>query len=286
MSLEIPKTDKEYFAHKFISASDLKGIFRSIKHWKNNKANPKKTEPLYFGSAFHSYILEPDKFEKYAVTFDGASFNSKKAIEFLEYCDNENKMPVLEKWQTQLKDMKQAIIENAECRDILNIDMDFNYQSKNIEIEKPVIWSYRRPEWTKAIGCKSKWDFGCKDRNYIVDLKTLQDASTEDECKRAIEKFHYDLQGVFYRYSYKYLYKVLPIFIFIFIEKEEPYGIRNYYLSDNYITTGQSKINTAFNRLKVYWNSFDDPKYYDGYPFNQQQLQAIMPSNYYSSKFL
>ena len=62
-------TEQEYRQHPAISNSDLTLINKSVEHYQYNKLNPKAPTPaMKFGTAFHCYVLEPQKFKKTYVT--------------------------------------------------------------------------------------------------------------------------------------------------------------------------------------------------------------------------
>ena len=54
--------NEEYHKRKEVGKSDLDRINKSMDHYFAPRKDP--TEKMEFGSAFHSMILEPKKFEK------------------------------------------------------------------------------------------------------------------------------------------------------------------------------------------------------------------------------
>ncbi len=55
-------SNEEYHKRKEVGKSDLDRISKSMDHYFAPRKDP--TEKMEFGSAFHSMILEPKKFEK------------------------------------------------------------------------------------------------------------------------------------------------------------------------------------------------------------------------------
>jgi hypothetical protein len=74
-------TDKEYHSDKTcISKSGLSEIKQSPMHYKEgceeDEDEKEQKEALIFGSAYHSYILEPEKFEDEYYVFDDSAIYS------------------------------------------------------------------------------------------------------------------------------------------------------------------------------------------------------------------
>jgi exodeoxyribonuclease VIII len=255
-----PKNDAEYFAHPYISNSDLKLINRSIKHYLWNKQHPEKTSAMIFGSAFHCYILEPEKFdERFVVN----PFDSKRTNAYKDWALQVGDLDILTKDDMEkLKGMKEALLENPEVRALLNIDESFNFLGPH-EVEKVHLFKFM------GIGCKCKTDYESLQRDMIVDLKTCQDVSDSDEVVKIIIDYDYHQQSTFYQLGYSLDYKVEPpMFFFIFIEKEPPYGIRIKYCDKEFERIGLAQIKQGLSRWKYYLDNRESKSEYWGYTPN------------------
>ena len=60
MSLQI--SNEEYHARPELSSSDLKSILKNYNYWLYSKANRQEKDCFEFGTAYHTYILEQEKF--------------------------------------------------------------------------------------------------------------------------------------------------------------------------------------------------------------------------------
>jgi hypothetical protein len=52
--------DTDYFSHEYISCSELKSFAKGVNYYIADKANPKQSDAMDFGKAFHQAILEND----------------------------------------------------------------------------------------------------------------------------------------------------------------------------------------------------------------------------------
>lgn len=79
------------------------------------------------------------------------------------------------------------------------------------------------------------------DKNYIVDVKTTEDARIE-HFSREIEKYRYDVQAAFYKDVHESagLGKI-NAFIFVVVEKKPPYAVRCWYATPNMLKIGRKK---------------------------------------------
>ena len=269
METAFPKTDAEYFAHPYISNSDLKLINRSINHFLWNKQHPERTSAMIFGSAFHCYILEPDKFyDRFVVN----PFDSKRTNAYKDWVYEVGDMDIITKDDMEkLIGMKQALLENPEVRTLLNIDEGFNFQGQ-YEVEKVHLFKFM------GLGCKCKTDYESTQRDLIVDLKTCQDVAESDDVEKIIIDYEYYQQSVFYQIGYAMSHKRTeqPMFFFIFIEKEPPYGIRIKYCDKEFERIGLSRIKMGLSKWKHYLDNRDRKSEYWGY--NPSPSTALCPN--------
>lgn len=278
MSLaEIPKNDAEYFAHPYLSNSDIKLVNRSINHFLWSKAHPEKTEAMIFGRALHCLVLEPNEFDK---RFAINEFDSKRSKAYKEWEEMLGDVEVIsrENWE-HLLGMRQAMLDNPEVRNLMNIDNNFNFLGQH-EVEKVHLF------WYNGVGCKCKIDYESLSRDIIIDLKTCRDIEDSDDVTKLIIDYKYYQQSVFYQLGFSLDYKVQPpLFCFIFVEKEPPYGIRIRMIDKEFERIGLSKIRQGISIWKNYLSNRNNPNEYWGY--NPQPSAALCPewfkskNNYY-----
>jgi hypothetical protein len=223
-----------------ISASGLKLISRSPRHYWNRYLNPAyedaTTPAMAFGSLVHTLILEPHTFnERYAIS------------------------PDVNRTTKEGKAAYAAFMEANECKEFISCK-DFAtatamlYSAKNNPIitdlldlsEKEAMHTFE----ILGVQCKMKADAinvidGC-----IIDVKTCTDASP-DGFGRDAYNLGYLLQAAFYLDGY-YLAtgKDLKRFIFIAMEKTAPFNVAVYEMDREQIELGRQQYLAALQTYK------------------------------------
>ncbi len=192
------------YEEKYLKRSDGSGIVQS----------EEKTQAMIDGSVYHGIVLEPHKLSKDFVvqpvfSGDGARTRLK---EFLEL--NEGKQAVSIATYKKVEQMCKAIKEHPLASKLI----------KSFEAEKTITWI--DPE-TKA-PCKARLD-GLNDMNYIIDLKSTEDARVKGFIHSMI-KYRYEVQDAFYMDGC--LANGIPVknFIFIAQEKTPPYLVKCHFI--------------------------------------------------------
>lgn len=234
---------KEYLEDESMSQSALKNLAKSPQHYQYIKDHPHHTEAMKFGHAFHTFILEPDKFEDeyYDTPKIRKSGNAWKEVVSLAG----GKEIIFEEDLKKIRDMKMQLQKNSFCAHLLN------------ESTKEVSMFWENSE-TK-IKCKGRLDGYYKDTNLIFDLKTTQDCIN---FKHSFFKFRYHIQAAFYLDAIQIVTGELPTAFIIFaIEKEPPYSWRTYiiYSDSEVIKTGRKEYKFLLEKYKLCKekNSFD-----------------------------
>ncbi len=224
----------------YISASGLKLISRSPRHYWNRYLNPAyedaTTPAMAFGSVVHTLMLEPHTFnERYAISPDVNRTTKEGKAAYAAFMeDNECKEFISSKDFT----LATAMIEQAKTNPIVTDLLDLS--------EKEAIHTFRILE----VDCKMKADAinifdGC-----IIDIKTCQDASPDGFGKDAYN-LGYLLQAAFYLDGY-YLAtnNNLKRFIFIAMEKTAPYNVAVYEMDREQIELGRQQYLAALQTYK------------------------------------
>jgi hypothetical protein len=230
---KVKDSNKEYHAHKSISASGLKTIFlQSVYHHLNKKF--KYSPAMNFGSAVHEVLLEDNTDN--IVTLPELNLRTKAGREERDLIVEKNKNKIV---------ITQN--ENENIRTIL-----YNYRKHNLalkllgELNEKEVSYYGKID---SIPVRIRPD-GIKLSDYIIDIKTCQDASPKG-FRSAIYRYAYHLQAVFYSEGLGYDPKK---FRFIAIENQYPFNIAIYSMSEDMIERGKEAWRLAFSKWQDYIN--------------------------------
>jgi hypothetical protein len=231
----------QYHSHPAVGHSGLVRIMRSPAHYQDYVTNPPEPTPaMQFGTAFHTAILEPDRFvEAFVVApkFDRRTKEGKAAAEAWE-AENAGKTALTAEQMAAIAQMAASIRAHAGADMLLSRGL----------AEMSGFWV--DPE--SSIECKCRPDFLSVDGEAItgiVDVKTCADAST-DGFSRAIATLGYDVQAAFYQDGLKALTGRTIPFYFIAVEKDAPYAVACYKAGDEVIEVGRSKYRAALQLLR------------------------------------
>lgn len=187
------------------------------RYLQKNKPENESTDAMVFGSAFHLYILEPEKIEKELIVkpiFKGTG--SRKRSEEWDAI-NTDKIVVSLQTYKHIVGMRDAVINHPIAYKLL-----FSGQA-----EKEFRWI----DEVTGVNCKCKPDF-LNDKHDIVDLKSTEDASDYGFPKSA-RKFRYHVQAPFYLDGVRKNGINAGQFYFIAVEKKPPYLV-NVFSYDEY----------------------------------------------------
>jgi len=227
------KEENYYQDYMYTSFSMLKTLLdKSPLHFKYYSETPiKETAPMKFGTAFHSYLLEPEKFkEEYAVepSVDKRTTMGKQTWhKFAEKYDGKI-------WITE--DNIRVIERMAES-------MRNNKHYKMIEgclIEHIHLWE----NVSKEHLCKGKVDAINFEKGYIIDIKTTRNASPK-VFEELIVKNRYHMQAAYYLDG-----TGLDKYYIFAIEKSAPYGVCIYKISKNLIEKGREDYTRGLSIMK------------------------------------
>lgn len=216
---------EEYLALDRISNSYLK-------HLSATPANVKQkyvtTPAMTFGTACHTYVLEPDKFNnQIAVSpkIDRRTKVGKKLYaEFV--AESEGKAVISADEMEVVQSMGMAIQSHPMASKLLSDGV----------AEQSIIFTDNRTE----LPCKARADWITED-GIMVDLKTTKAASQYGFLQEVV-RYSYHMQASFYLTGMeKVSDKSYDRFIFIAVEKISPYRVECYELSDAFIEAGYYK---------------------------------------------
>ncbi len=238
--LDVP--NEEYHASKGISKSGLDLINRSPAHFKYAPSF-KTTQAMRMGTAIHTAVLEPARFEAEYMLLDNVTDKRKSEYkEAVKQFGYENVLTTTE--ADKVKGMQEAINANADAFSLL--DMTGNAEVSIYAIE---------PETGVQVKCR--FDYLRTD-DIAVDLKKTQDARA-DKFSKSIADYRYHVQAAFYSDVYLWATgRTLQAFYFLAVEEEAPNYCKPWLLSDESLEIGQyeyKKDLTVYNcaMLEDYW---------------------------------
>ena len=242
----VTMSSKDYHAHPAVGHSGLVRLMRSPAHFRSYlETPPSPTSAMQIGSAFHAFLLEPEKFEQeFAVApkFDRRTKDGKAASEAWE-AENAGKTALSADQMAAIEQMAASVRAHAGAAMMLGrglAEMSGFWIDQETGIECKV-----RPDWLVTMEVSGSYDLVTS----IVDVKTCTDASL-DGFSRSIANLGYDLQAAFYQDGVKALTGRKVPFYFLAVEKDPPYAVAVYQASEEMIEVGRSKYRAALELLK------------------------------------
>ena len=256
------QSNAHYHGGPGISKSGLDDIAVSPLYYQTVKLNPKpSTDALEIGTAFHTIVLEPEKFElEYMCMPDGAPkrpsdrerYAKKPSPDTIYRCQwwddfeaaNKGKKVLSNKndpdkgiwgrddWDT-LHFMAAAIRAHPEASVLLNPEM--GKAELSIYVSKEI---YGHEGKRRLVRCRpdfTNFDFGAQ-----IDLKSARDA-TLSGFQRATHDHRYDVQHAWYHDLSVEAGMFNTSFFFVACEKLPPFHVGVYELEPNWVREGRLK---------------------------------------------
>lgn len=211
----------------------------------HRKNPPKPTDAMKFGSALHTAVLEPDKFDaEYCVA--GQCEATVKSTG--NRCGNQG---IIFNGGGWLCGVHGKGLADVECgKTVINIaELDAVHG-----IVKAIHGNRAASELLKAEGhnelsaffkhpdtgteCKLRADGVRPGWETALDIKTTENASPR-EFERSIAAYSYDAQAAFYQDGLHEVGIEIKHFAFIVVEKKPPFGVATYRLMDEAIQAGR-----------------------------------------------
>ena len=205
----VKMSDEEYFSLNAISNSDFRLLANTPKHLEHKELFKLEGAKFVFGSALHTYILEPEE------------FNNRYAVEDFEGCD-------LNKNTKAYKEAKALWLDSVNGRDILSKD-DFT-KIKDMALRVNTIYGYALTggyseiAMLSEINCipvKGKVDYINHEKQYIIDLKTTPDIK---KFGNSMVDYNYISQVAFYKDITDAISGKDYDFYFLLVETVAPYN--------------------------------------------------------------
>jgi len=211
----------EYFGIERVSCSYLKRLGTVPA---NAKQEYKTTPSMTFGTACHSYVLEPDKFDDQVAVAQKLDRRTKKGKEaYAEFCaESQGKVVISADEMETVRSMSKAIQAHPMASKLLSSGV----------AEQSIIFTDTRTE----LPCKARADWITNDA--IVDLKTTKNASQYGFLQEVI-RYGYHIQAGFYLSALNAVSdKEYSDFLFIAAERVPPFRVETYALSDEFVEAG------------------------------------------------
>jgi hypothetical protein len=213
-------TNEDYHARPGVSASMLKSMakgWRTFEAEHITKTAPRKETPaMALGTAVHTALLEPDRFDsEYVICPADCSDRRTKAYK---------------EWSATNSDKIALTIDDAKtihamCKAATKDEFAMQLLTADGHVEKSL-------EWTENdVHCRMRFDKIAGP--FCIDIKTCQDATPEAFAK-TIASYRYDLQASHYLSGLTSNGIGWGMrFVFIAVETASPYRVRCYEMCDD-----------------------------------------------------
>lgn len=238
---------KRYHEDKAIGHSGILRMLKSPAHLREYLDYPHQLTPaMAFGSAVHSFILEPKRFsEEYSVAekFDRRTKEGKEAAAKFD-AENQGKTLITSEELATLTLIRASVHSHKGAARLLSRG----------DAELSVFWN----DPATGIACKCRTDWF--DGEAITDVKSCTDASLNG-FSRSVATFGYDVQAAFYVDGIKAATGMELPFNFIAAEKDAPHAVAVYRADPEVIEVGRKKYRAALQLLKWCQESGSWPAY-------------------------
>jgi hypothetical protein len=222
-----------------LSAGGLKTLIKqSPLHFITAQNNTETTGAMNFGSAYHSYILEPELNEVIEAPDVDRRTKAGKAdwLRFQKSLDGQNKTVVTKDEMETIKAMREMLMKSQTASSLI----------EGAQTELSATWKHH----VHGFDCKCRPDIFYKNfyegMNIIGDLKTCKDASPEEFGKTIINS-HYHIQAYWYRLGIEQLTNMDWEFVLIAQEKTPPYGVGIYQIPTKAFLIAKRDIDIAMH---------------------------------------
>lgn len=254
--------NEAYHSHKFTSASQLKKIAStSLAHFKFERENPKEpTAALIFGNAYHTLILEPERFKEEYFTLDRDAMPKPDS----DFRNAENKA-----WKERelAKNAGKTFLSNEDFITLFGMKESLENYPNFMFLLSNGIAEESYFATVGDMGVRVRPDYVSK--YGIVDLKTCQDASPE-AFGRDAAKLKYLIQAALYTDVVNAFRggDELPFF-FLAQEKTAPYVPQMYRVPSFLIEAGRAQYQDVLRALFTaqttdIWSAYEGLEANDG----------------------
>lgn len=276
-------SNEAYHGSFGISSSQLKMLTEHTPaHLKHSMSVHREPTPsMMLGTAVHSLVLEPEKFDTDVVVAPVVDKRTKIGKELWADFEarSEGRAIITEAQYEQA----QAMAASVRSHPIAGALLD------DIVVESSVYWWYRSMDPDDATKYKEmlkvRPDAICRNYPVVIDLKSTADGSYTGFIK-AIQNFHYHVSAAMYLEGVNQCKPLLEElrhfaytkFIFVCVENVAPYLTSVYELDPQYMDIGKALYRRALQTLR-YGRENDWP----GFP---EEVRIIEPPGWASRSFI
>lgn len=243
-----------YHKSKGLSKSDLDQLHRSAAHYYASKTCKEPPTPaMLFGSAFHCFVLEPERFQREYATAPNIDKRTKEGREAWVKLEASGKNIISAEDLKTIADMRESLMLNPVASEL--ISKTEHEVSAYAEINNVL--------------CKCRPDIWSKDLAVMADLKTTLDASPAAFMK-AVANLRYYVQDAWYREVWERAGGgKAREFVFLAVEKKPPYGVGVYFLHPDAKKQGWAE---ALHDMNVYTTALENDEW-TAYSENPVELE-------------
>lgn len=254
--------NKDYHADvSRISKSGLDLVAKSPLHYWSKYLDPNRepespTPALIVGSAFHSIVLEPDKFnEEFAVAPNVDRRTSAGKQLWSDFSElNAGKTVLTSDQYDTIRRMRDAVMAQPAVEKLLSAG----------KAEHTIHWD----DDDTGVACKARPDF-LSSTGIVLDLKSTEDAS-HDSFARSCLNYRYHVQSAFYLDGLATSGNPsFDTFVFVAVEKSAPYAVSVFVAPAEFIDLGRDTYRNDLNKYK----RATETGQWHGYPKEIQTIQ-------------
>jgi hypothetical protein len=258
-------SNEEYHQRPGVSASMLKSMARGWRTFEaehiTKTAPRKESAAMALGTAVHTALLEPERFEaEYVVCPAACSDRRTKAYK---------------EWSATVEGKQVLTAEDADTIQFIRVNQakdPFVSQLLNVGgiVEKSLEWQ------EFGVSCRMRFD---KLHGFVcIDIKTCQDASY-DAFSKTIVNYRYDLQAAHYLAGLRSQDADKEFrFVFIAVETVSPFRVRSYEINQYDIDKANEERQSLIESYKARFESGDWSEQLEG------KLATIFLPNWFANR--
>lgn len=258
-------SNEQYHEGEGISSSGVKLIAdKTALHFWEERINPDRekkppTQAMKFGTAVHTLVFEPEKFELEIAVEPEVNKRTKagqfEIASFLEA--NKGKTIITPSEKGLAYRIASAVRRHPTCEKIL----------QEGKAEQSLYWN--DPE--TGVLCKIRPDW--QNPILMADLKTTVDAGPDD-FERAIYNYGYHISAAMYLEGWRVAFGEDLPFVFTAAEKEPPFAVANYRIHDEALALGRKIYRQALQTYARCLEKGTERKHWHGYPLDIQTINV------------
>lgn len=242
---------EEYHRWRAASNSSLTHLMRSPAHMAAYRFEYKETAAQVFGRAVHAAVLEPERFDTDYIKIPGdLNRRTKEGREWRDELLTTHEIMTAEDFDKCIR-IREAVHASEKSRNLIAGAGD---------AELSLVWKDSKT----GVKCKARWDRHTPDMDggAIVDLKTTGDASIRS-FERSIYQYGYHRQAAMYLMCAKALDLPVEHYCIIAVEKDPPYGVQPYRITEGTVEAGEDLIRALLKKYSACMKAKEFPGYPD-----------------------